>query len=255
LWDFDQHRYHDWVRKEGIEAKLAPLQACGSLAGIRSDGIALGVGLHDSSAALIPHLRSFREPFVLLSTGTWSISLNPFNHAPLTDEELAADCLCYLSYEGKQVKASRLFAGQMHADFTRVLSAQFGKSLDYYKQVAFDDTLLLPYASNLADNAMNIQHAADSFEQAYHQAVWQLVEEQVAKLNLVLKDAPVGQLYVDGGFAQNQVFMSLLAKRLPSLSVHAASLAQASALGAAIAISNYGFPFEAALIMTMSSYK
>jgi glycerol kinase len=62
-------------------------------------------------------------------------------------------------------------------------------------------------------------------------------------------------LYVDGGFAQNQVFMSLLAKRLPSLSVHAASLAQASALGAAIAISNYGFPFEAALIMTMSSYK
>jgi L-fuculokinase len=238
LWDFENHRYHDWVRTEGIEAKLAPLQASSSLAGVSPDGTVLGQGLHDSSAALIPYLRSFREPFVLLSTGTWSISLNPFNNAPLTDEELKADCLCYMSYEGRQVKASRLFAGQMHADFTRALTVQFVKSPDYYKQVAFDEALLLPYDSNPADPSMNIQHAADSFEQAYHQAVWQLVEEQFAKLNLVLKDAPVGQLYVDGGFAQNQVFMHLLARLLPGISVRAANLAQASALGAAMVISN-----------------
>jgi sugar (pentulose or hexulose) kinase len=235
LWDFEQHRYHDWVRKENIEAKLAPLQASSSLAGKTSDGIAFGVGLHDSSAALIPYLRSFREPFVLLSTGTWSISLNPFNHAPLTDEELPADCLCYLSYEGKQVKASRLFAGQMHAQFTDALSKQFGKSQDYYKQVVFDETLIPPNDSHVAVHYPNSTKAATSFEAAYHQHMNILVDEQLAKLNLVLKDAPVEQLFVDGGFAQNPVFMHLLARRLPGISVHAASLAQASALGTLLA--------------------
>ncbi len=255
LWDFVHHRYHDWTRKEGILDKLAPLQTCGSLAGITSDGIALGVGLHDSSAALIPYLRSFSEPFVLMSTGTWSISLNPFNSSPLTDEELAADCLCYLSYEGKQVKASRLFAGQMHAQFNRELSEQFGKKYDHYKQVVFDEALVQLTAPILADHAPDTTKAVTSFEQAYHQAVWQLVEEQVVKLSLVLKDAPVGQLYVDGGFAQNQVFMHLLARRLPGISVHAANLAQASALGAAMAISNYGFPIEDIQIMNTALYQ
>jgi sugar (pentulose or hexulose) kinase len=255
LWDFEQHRYHDWVRKEGIQEKMAPLQACGSLAGITSDGIALGVGLHDSSAALIPYLRSFREPFVLLSTGTWSISLNPFNSAPLTDEELKMDCLCYLSYEGKQVKASRLFAGQIHAQFCRELSEQFGKGNDYYKQVAFDEALLMQAGSNGTDKILEAMNAAQSFEQAYHQRMDALVDEQVVKLNLVLKDAMVEQIFVDGGFAQNPVFMHLLARRLPGISVHAASMAQASSLGAAMAISNYGFPFEAVQVMTTSWYK
>ena len=41
------------------------------------DTIAVGAGLHDSSAALIPYLSAFREPFILLSPGTWCISLNP----------------------------------------------------------------------------------------------------------------------------------------------------------------------------------
>jgi very-short-patch-repair endonuclease len=43
------------------------------------DTIAVGAGLHDSSAALIPYLSAFEEPFALLSTGTWCITLNPFN--------------------------------------------------------------------------------------------------------------------------------------------------------------------------------
>ena len=62
----------------------------------------VGIGLHDSSAALIPYLMNFKEPFVLISTGTWCISLNPFNEAPLTKEELKSDCLSYMSYDPNQ---------------------------------------------------------------------------------------------------------------------------------------------------------
>ena len=78
-----------------IEKFPAMKNAC-DIAGQINDRNSVGVGLHDSSAALIPLSASFNEPFILLSTGTWCISLNPFNHTMLSDYELNQDCLCYL---------------------------------------------------------------------------------------------------------------------------------------------------------------
>src|SRR6185436_17742410 len=104
--------------------------------------VAVGAGLHDSSAALIPYLATFREPFILLSTGTWCISLNPFNHSQLSDYELDQDCLCYLSYEGKPVKASRLFAGYEHEQQVKRLADHFNKPLDHYSTVKCDLQIL-----------------------------------------------------------------------------------------------------------------
>ena len=97
-----------------------------------------GVGLHDSSAALIPYLSHFEEPFILLSTGTWSISLNPFNQTPLTSEELNKDCLCYLDYNSKPVKASRLFAGNKHELEAKRLAEHYHLHPDYYKEVNYN---------------------------------------------------------------------------------------------------------------------
>jgi sugar (pentulose or hexulose) kinase len=130
LWDFTKNDYHEWVRREGILEKFPPL--AGKLGGNFKlppnlpPNLTVGAGLHDSSAALIPYLASFDEPFVLLSTGTWSISLNPFNDRPLTAEELQQDCLCYLTREGKPVKASRLFAGHEHDEAVKKIAADFG---------------------------------------------------------------------------------------------------------------------------------
>ena len=41
---------------------------------------------------------------------------------------------------------------------------------------------------------------------------------------------------MDGGFGKNAIYMYLLAEAFPSIEVYAASVAQASALGAALAI-------------------
>ena len=91
LWDFDKGQYHPWVT--AFEDRLAPISAAGF---IDIDGIHYGLGLHDSSAALVPYLRTVSDEFVLLSTGTWCIAMHPFNESPLTAEELANDVLCYL---------------------------------------------------------------------------------------------------------------------------------------------------------------
>jgi len=46
----------------------------------------------------------------------------------------------------------------------------------------------------------------------------------------------VKSIFVDGGFSHNEIFMQLLAKVYPDKKVYAASMAQASALGAAMSI-------------------
>ena len=227
LWDFEENDYHEWVKKEGIIAKLAPINAQLLMQVTNpflNHSLPIGIGLHDSSAALIPYLATFKgQKFVLISTGTWCITLNPFNHTPLTDEELQADCLIYKQYKGEPVKASRLFAGYEHEQIIKQLSEQFEKPLDYYKTVKFNPALI----KNFKD---------DSYESAYHQLIVKLVDKQIVSSKLVLNDDSVKKLFVDGGFGKNEIYMNLLAKAFPEMEVYAASVAQATALGAALAL-------------------
>ncbi len=250
LWNFQYNKYHKWVREEGIAEKLPGVAGCSEIAGYASGKILTGAGLHDSSAALIPYLASFNEPFILLSTGTWCISLNPFNHGQLTNNELNQDCLCYLSYEGKPVKASRLFAGYEHEQQVKRLSLFFNKPHDYFTTIVCNVKLL----DKIKPGAKKVQKINDkpmigqsvfaerslvsfkNFEEAYHQLISDIISQQIKSTNLVLKGTPVKRIFVDGGFSKNAIYMYLLAKAFPAIEVYAASVAQASALGAALAI-------------------
>ena len=218
LWHFQQNDYHPWVKAEGLAEKFPPI--CPATAVRRcampSGDILVGVGLHDSSAALIPYLASFKEPFVLISTGTWCISLNPFNDEPLTAEALAQDCLCYLSYEGKPVKAARFFGGHEHDLKVKELAAAFGVAADFYKTVDHD--------TDLAVGA------------AYLGFMRQFVDKQVVSTRLAIGNTAVRRIFVDGGFSNNAVYMYKLARAFPEMEVFAAEVAQATALGAALAI-------------------
>jgi sugar (pentulose or hexulose) kinase len=232
LWDFSKNNYHTWVSREKVIDKLAPIYPSDKIikTTFESKVILAGIGLHDSSAALIPYLKYFKEPFVLISTGTWSISLNPFNHLPLTKEELEQDCLCYLTFEGKPVKASRLFAGQEHEDGVKQIAQRFEKPIDYYKNVTFNSTIIQRLQQN------NSSYIPSSFEEAYHQLILNLVKRQKISTELVIQTTGVSKIFVDGGFSQNDIYMRLLAQAFPDKKVYAASLHQASALGAAIVV-------------------
>ena len=250
LWDFQHNKYHQWVSQEGIDVKLPPVLSCGAVAGYVAGRIPVGVGLHDSSAALIPYMASFDEPFILLSTGTWCISLNPFNHSQLTNSELAQDCLCYLSYEGKPVKASRLFAGYEHDQQVKRLSLHYNKPNDYYTSVLYAPGIfdrLRPVANKIKKSGDEEMTAPSVFagrdlagflnyEEAYHQLIADIISQQIKSTNLVLKGTNVKRIFVDGGFSKNVIYMHLLAEAFPAIEVYAASVPQASALGAALVI-------------------
>lgn len=232
LWDFDLSQYHPWV--SSIQDQLAPIS---TEAYLPIDGINYGLGLHDSSAALVPYLRSISDEFVLLSTGTWCIAMHPFNESPLSAEELAEDVLCYLQPNGKPVKASRLFGGHFHEEQVARMEAYFGGS---YKDLTFSERVfsMTSRDSSVFECAFASRdlHDFPDLASAYDQFMVDLVGQQLRSLDLLLKDAPVKQLLVDGGFSKNEWYMRLLAHALPEVEVYAAEVAQASALGAALMV-------------------
>jgi sugar (pentulose or hexulose) kinase len=252
LWDFQKNKYHDWVYKEEMRTKFPPIHRGDKIVSIVNDGrkIPVGIGLHDSSAALIPYLTTFSEPFILLSTGTWCISLNPFNHTLLSDYELRRDCLCYLSYQGKPVKASRLFAGYEHEQQVMRLAEHFNTAHDQYKTVKYDALLAkklqrfhslekLDYTTAMVQQSAFKHRGLSSFEtyeEAYHQLILDIVLQQVQSTKIVLNGTSVKRIFVDGGFSNNTVYMNLLANTLPGIEIFAADVPQASSLGAAVAI-------------------
>jgi sugar (pentulose or hexulose) kinase len=252
LWDFQRNDYHEWVYKEGIAEKLPPIVSCEKVypAVFPGSNYNVGVGLHDSSAALIPYLVNFHEPFVLISTGTWCITLNPFNQTPLTLDELKNDCLSYLSYQGKPVKASRLFAGNDHEEQVKRISEHFNQSLLYYQQIEFNQEIISALQKRLTpldtsntsklilESLFAKRNLSDfnSYEEAYHQLIHDIIIQQYASTQLVIKGTHVKRLFVDGGFSKNPIYMNLLASAFPQLEVFAASMAQATSVGTALSI-------------------
>ena len=236
MWDFAKQKYHRWVQKEGLDKILPPIQS--------------EVGLHDSSSALIPYLHAFAEPFLLISTGTWCISLNPFNESPLTSNELKQDALCYLSYTGKPVKASRLFSGKEHELGVLFLNNHFKKSSDYYSTVKFNAMVPIVKAFNMKELS-----AYKDYETAYHNLVAELVRKQIISTNLIIANTNVKRIFVDGGFSHNEIFMNLLAKSYAQYEIFAATIPQASALGAALVVhKNWNTQFIPTNLISLQYY-
>jgi sugar (pentulose or hexulose) kinase len=252
LWNFATNSYHEWVYKEGVINKFPPIVDTTTVTTEKFKGkeYIMGTGLHDSSAALIPYLLNFRDPFVLISTGTWCISLNPFNTHPLTSEELKNDCLCYLQYKGSPVKASRLFAGHEHEEQVKKIAAFFHQDRVYFDKIAFDSGMIqqlkkkLPIglqSGDLINTSVFAHRDLNSFSsstEAYHQLMLDIIAAQYASTQLVLRQTSVKKMYVDGGFSRNAVYMNLLASVFPDMKVFAASMANATAVGTALAISS-----------------
>ena len=245
LWDFEKGEYHEWVAAESVKEKLAPIISCTKTFSIQKNGrdIHAGIGLHDSSAALIPYLRQFTEEFVLISTGTWSISLNPFNKNPLNVEELNTDCLCYLQYEGSPVKASRLFSGNEHDQQLKRIADYFGMDENEIRNFEYNESEILnQYAKSKNRGSSKFEFrdfnlsVYDHFSLSYLDLIMDLVKMQIWSTSLILKNSPVKNIYVDGGFSNNKLFMKLLAAGFPQHKVYTAAVPQSTALGAALAI-------------------
>lgn len=235
LWNFDKQTYQQWLFDEVVLTLLPEMVSSSSVIHVDYKGkdIAVGVGLHDSSSALIPYLKHRGTNFMLLSTGTWCISLNPFNHSPLTEEELKNDCLCYLQSNGNPVKAARYFGGHIHQEFVQNIATHFSVSQDEILTYTFTNEEILELKKN--DIGEGYLTAIDA-KSAYFIALQKLVKDQKKSMEWVLHNADVDEIIVDGGFAQNKLFMQLLSYQFSNKKIIASSVHQGSSLGAAMVL-------------------
>lgn len=260
LWNFEMMDYHPWVKKEGLLKLFPPTIAASSFISRQNPQmLQSGFGLHDSSSALLPYKISFKESFILVSTGTWCINFNPFNARPLSTAQLASDCLHYMSTEGSGVKASRLFLGREHDTQVSRIAEYFGVAPDFYTHLDYLPDLIsgedIPfYPMTMEGNGPRPGKPEGvwditrypSAEAAYQGLMKGLTELLFISLDLIGVDE-VESIYLDGGFARNQVFTKMIAKNYPKHKVYSTKLPQATALGAALHITRpqtFNFPGE-----------
>jgi hypothetical protein len=250
LWDFDNWCYHPWLKKEGINLPHPLGNSLSYDIDFHGQILKTGIGIHDSSSSLVPYFKGTKEQFILISTGTWCIFMNPFNTEPLTIDQLKKDSLCYLSIQQQQVKSSRLFLGHIHDVNVEAISGHFGVNAAYYKTVKADEELLFSlieskekriFFSNSVPKDY-IDRSVDfslfkSFEEAYHQLIHDLVSLGMESLSLIIPaDDKTKTVYISGGFARNEIFVKLLAAWLPGKKVYTSEIDNATALGAAMVV-------------------
>ncbi len=251
LWDYTKKDYHDWVYQEGINKILPRIVSTETSINMNYNGkrIKIGVGIHDSSAALLPYIRSVRKKFILVSTGTWSIAMNPFSELALKDSDIDKKCINYMRINGKAVKASSLFLGNEYKEQVKLLSEHFQVSNVYHKTIRFDHDIYLEIIKDFEymyrwvsfnDERMpkSTRIPYDQFEHAYHQLMVELVLLQVDSIKTVSGKDDIEKLYIDGGFSDNDVYIQLISHYLRNMKLSTTHSSLGSALGAALCISD-----------------
>lgn len=255
LWDFEKKDYHEWVYQEQIDTILPPIVPTHKTYPIDFNGkkIQIGIGIHDSSSALLPYVRSTKKPFILVSTGTWSISINPFAKGILTLNEIQNDCLFNMRIDGSPVKVSRLFLGNEYKLQVKNLSTRFGVPADFHRTVKFDSETFSEISKHLDPQfkwisitgpkmADETKIEYDQFEKAYHRLLYELVLLQIASINAAMGRQPISQLFIDGGFTDNEVYTKLLSHYLGNMELYTTDSSLGSALGAVIVMSKTELP-------------
>jgi len=253
IWDFDQMNYHSWLKAEDICLPKPTNGKKAILANVNGKEIAIGLGLHDSSSSIIPLLQKNQDDeFVLLSTGTWIITMNPFSKETLTAHQLNNNCLCFMTPEKQQIKSSMQFLGQIHEVYLETLSNHFKIDIDTHLELVLNKELCAKLISNPAriflSEGIDTDFEANesllinfnNYEEAYYQLVFEISKKVMDAVDLILdKNSDLKDVYISGGFNKNNIFIEFLSLLNPSITIRIPDVKNESALGAALLMKDY----------------
>lgn len=267
MWDFDNKSYHRWLSEEEIPVPQPVSNATVYDVEFAGKPIKVGIGIHDSSASLAPYILGSKEKFLLISTGTWCINMNPFNDEPLTADQLKSDTLCYMSVSMNPVKSSRLFLGHILDVNAGRIAAHFGLPADEYKRIKANDDWVKKMLNEpqvffsqgvpegYIDNNVDLSRFS-SYLEAYHRFVVDVTLLLEKSIGLVIpENDDTTAIYISGGFARNPIFVPLMAMRYPGKTVYTSEVDNSTALGAAIVMwENLGLTGEPPLDLGLKKW-
>ncbi len=199
----------------------------------RGRGRVLG-GIHDSTANYVRYLASGLHQFTLLSTGTWSISFDTSTTVGQLQEE--RDTSTNTDIFGRQVATSRFFGGR-EFELLAGDAAMVKPRLDDVRRLVSRVTMALPSFSGSSGPVPGTGAKGRIVGEPYRSP-----EERAALAALYCALMVSEQLdavsskhdiIVDGPFAQNEVFLRVLAALQPGQRVLASDLRDGTAAGAA----------------------
>jgi L-fuculokinase len=195
-------------------------------------------GAHDSNAALVPHLLSRREPFTVVSTGTWVIIMAVGGKGQLDPN---ADMLANVDVRGEPVPTARFMGGREYAVLAGDVAAD-ADEVDVAAVIA-SGALALPAFSNqggpFASREGVIEGIAPTTPKA-RAALATLYSALMTAHMLRRLEAP-GELIVEGGFARSPAFAAVLARLMADRRVVIAPISAGAAAGAAM-LAHWGEP-------------
>jgi len=252
-WNFDTMNYHSWLAEENISLPEPSNGKEATVATVNGVEIAIGSGLHDSSSSIIPLLKkNHGNEFILLSTGTWVIAMNPFSEEILTQTQLTNNCLCFMTPDKQQVKSSMQFLGRIHEVYLEALSSYFKVDIDTHLHLKLDknrctETISNPSRVFLAEGVDTefeakefLLHKFENYESAYYQLVFEISKKVIDAIDLILdKKNSLKDIYISGGFNRNEIFVEFLSLLNPNITIRIPDVKNESALGAALLMKDY----------------
>lgn len=273
LYDFYRKSWSDVAEKLGVIRKFPenfsnPWDVMGEISKDVCAGTGLqekcrvSTGIHDSNASLLPYLLAKKGKFMLASTGTWGIHMfcSQTSHRLeragsssfyLSPEDMRKDTLYYIDAFGNPVRSARVAMGKEHDHYTALIKKKFGidphnlkPDKNLMKQIissksCFITPTLMPGSGQFPDSKPGIIDKKTFYKDA-KTAYTVLNISSAIQSYFAIKQA-LGRegdknipIYVEGGFRNNQFFLSILSTLFPKQKVVATDIAEATSLGAAI---------------------
>jgi sugar (pentulose or hexulose) kinase len=283
LWDQMDNCLSSVARELGIAPLLpATLQKSWDILGTISEetaaktGLArntiVTLGIHDSNASLLPHFAKKSAAadganFVLNSTGTWCVIMNPVKEYGFAKEELGKVVFFNISAFGTPVKTAIFLGGQEFETWSKAFMARHGRT-DFpgwnealYRSILGEKNIfLMPELTRgsgqfPASRARIIENGKEYFFEDISSA---LIRRDgnlppcfsdyeklfaVLRISLVMQTltalertgvAKGREIYVEGGFRRDESYNRLLSSAFPENRLCLTDIAEATALGAAM---------------------
>jgi sugar (pentulose or hexulose) kinase len=215
------------------------------------------MGIHDSNSAMLLHFaRKGERGFILNSTGTWCVIMNPVTQYGFAPDELGKVVFFNISDFGTPIKTAIFLGGQEFETWSGIIMKLHGRTdipgwdEETYRRVLREKRLfLLPELmpgsgqfpsskARIVENGKNYSPAdagccSASYGELFAALRLSLVMQTLAALERINIQKGY-EVYTEGGFRKDDSYNRLLSSALADNKVFLTNITEASALGAAM---------------------
>jgi sugar (pentulose or hexulose) kinase len=222
------------------------------------------MGIHDSNSAMLPHFAKKGEKgFILNSTGTWCVIMNPVEKYGFAKDELGKVVFFNIGAFGTPIKTAIFLGGQEFEIWSQLFMKLYNRNdipkwnEDLYRSIMKEKRIsLMPeltqgsgqfpsskariildgknyYFDDLESFSDSTVVSSIKYEECFAALRLSLVMQTLTALERAGIENGY-ELYTEGGFRKDESYSVLLASALPNNKAYLTDISEAAALGAAM---------------------